>query len=62
MKIGYFEDKSQRQLEWLYSCCGEYLKEKHMIETPDCSYASFIKSKLPGVWERYIAICDSRRE
>ena len=62
MKVGRFEDKSEKQLDWWYSCCIEYLKEKHMIETPDCSYASFIKSKLPGVWERYIAICDSRRE
>lgn len=55
MKVGYFEDKSEQQLEWWYSCCVEYLKEKHMAETPDCSYASFIKSKLPQVWERYIA-------
>ncbi len=55
MKISYFEDKSERQLEWWYSRCAEYLEEKHMIETPDCSYASFIKSKLPQVWERYIA-------
>ena len=28
----------------------------------EVSYASFIKSKLPGVWERYIAECNSRRE
>ena len=55
MKISFFEDKSERQLEWWYSRCTEYLEEKHMIETPDCSYASFIKSKLPQVWERYIA-------
>ena len=48
MKVGRFEDKSEKQLEWWYSCCIEYLKEKHMMETPDCSYASFIKSKLPG--------------
>ena len=55
MKIGYFEDKSKQQLEWWYSCCVDYLKEKHMIETPDCSYASFIKLKMPQVWEKYIA-------
>ena len=52
MKVGRFEDKSEKQLDWWYSCCIEYLKEKHMIETPDCSYAAFIKSKLPQVWER----------
>lgn len=55
MKVGRFEDKSEKQLEWWYSCCIEYLKEKHMMETP-------IKSKLPGVWERYIAECNLRRE
>ena len=55
MKVGHFEDKLEQQLEWWYSCCVEYLKEKLMIETPNCSYASFIKSKLPQVWERYIA-------
>ena len=51
MKVGRFEDKSEKQLDWWYSCCIGYLKEKHMIETPDCSYALFLKSK-----------CDSRRE
>ena len=55
MKIGHFEDKSEQQLEWWYSCCAEYLKEKNMIETPDCSYARFIKEKLPQVWKRYIS-------
>lgn len=55
MKIGYFEDKSKQQLEWWYTCCVDYMKEKRMIETPDCSYASFIKLKMPQVWETYIA-------
>lgn len=54
MKISRFEDKSVQQLEWWYSVCVEYLKEKNMIETPDCSYALFIKEKLPQVWEKYI--------
>lgn len=54
MKVGRFEDKPQRQLDWWYDCCVEYLNEKNMIETPDCSYARFIKEKLPQVWEKYI--------
>ncbi len=54
MKVSHFEDKSEQQLEWWYSCCVEYLEEKHMIETPECSYASFIKEKLPQVWKRYV--------
>lgn len=55
MKIGRYEDKSVQQLEWWYSCCASYLEEKNMIETPDCSYALFIKKKLPQVWERYLS-------
>ncbi len=55
MRISHFEDKSEQQLEWWYSCCVEYLKEKNMIETPDCSYAHFIREKLPQVWEKYIS-------
>lgn len=54
MKVSRFEDKTEQQLEWWYSCCVEYLEEKHMLETPDCSYAFFIKEKLPQVWERYV--------
>lgn len=50
-----FEDKSNRQLEWRYSCIVEYLGEKNMIATPDCSYASFVKEKFPQLWERYVS-------
>ena len=28
MKISHFEDKSDQQLVWWYSCCADYLKEK----------------------------------
>ncbi len=55
MRIGRFEDKSQRQMGWWYSRCVEYLREKRMAETPNCSYAAFIRSKLPQVWEQYSA-------
>ncbi len=54
MKIGHFEHKSKKELEWWYSTIIEYLKEKNMIQTPNCSYALFIKEKFPHVWEKYI--------
>lgn len=54
MKIGYFEDKSEQQLEWYYSSIVAYLKEKNIVETPNCSYALFVKEKFPQVWEKYI--------
>ncbi len=54
MKIGHFEHKSEKELEWWYSTLIEYLKEKNMIQIPNCSYALFIKEKFPQVWEKYI--------
>lgn len=54
MKIGRFEDKTEQQMKRWYSGLVDYLKEKHMVDTPDCSYAVFIKEKFPQVWEKYI--------
>lgn len=54
MKIGKFEDKSDQALENWYNMIYEYIKEKNMILTPDCSYAIFVKDKFPQVWERYL--------
>lgn len=54
MKIGRFEDKTEQELNWWYSSLIGYLKEKNMIDTPDCSYAMFVKKKFPQVWENYI--------
>ncbi len=54
MKIGHFEEKTEKQLKWWYDGLVDYLKEKDMRNTPDCSYAMFIKKKFPQVWERYM--------
>lgn len=54
MKIDYFENKTEQQLDWWYSSVTEYMKEKNMIKTPDCSYAAFVREKLPKAWERYV--------
>lgn len=55
MRIGRFEEKSKQQLDWWYSTVAKYLKEKNMIEIQDCSYAVFVKEKLPEAWERYVS-------
>lgn len=60
MKISHFEDKSEQQLEWWCSCIVEYLKEKNMIETSECSYALFIKERIPQVWEKYLRTVNRR--
>lgn len=25
-----------------------------MIETPECSYARFVREKFPWIWEKYV--------
>ena len=54
LKIGRFEDKSEQALENWYNMIYEYIKEKNMISTPDCSYAKFVQTKFPQVWEKYL--------
>lgn len=54
LKIGRFEDKSQKELNRWYDMLISYLEEKKMSQIPDCSYAKFIRSKFPFVWERYL--------
>lgn len=54
LKIGRFEDKSEQALENWYNMIYEYIKEKNMIATPDCSYAKFVQTKFPQVWEKYL--------
>lgn len=54
LKIGRFEDKSEQALENWYNMIYEYIKEKNMIATPDCSYAKFVQTKFQQVWEKYL--------
>jgi len=56
MRVGRFEDKTEKQLEWWYNGLAEELKEQNMIAKPDCSYARFVKRKLPQVWEKYLLL------
>lgn len=54
MKIGRFEDKSPEELEMFYKMVVGYMRDKGMAKTPGCSYARFVREKLPEVWERFI--------
>lgn len=54
LKIGRYEDKTKEELQWYYKSILEYLKEKEMFKTPQCSYVMFIKKKFPFIWEEYI--------
>ena len=54
LKIGYYENKTEKQLDWWYKNVAGYLKEKGMIHKQDSSYAKFVKEKLPQAWEFYM--------
>ncbi len=51
--IWRFENWKPEQLANWYDITVDYLTKKEMINTPDCSYALFIKKNLPQVWEEY---------
>ena len=54
LKVSRFEDKTSEQLERWYSMVADYMKEKDMINIPECSYARFVKEKLPRAWDIYL--------
>lgn len=51
--VNRFEDKPERVLNWWYDTIQNYITEKKMIETPECSYARFVREKFPWIWEKY---------
>ena len=53
MKIGRFEDKTEKAIANWHSMVLSYIKEKDVVKTPDCSYALFVKEKFPSVWRQY---------
>ena len=58
MKVSRFEDKTEKAITNWHGMVLAYIKEKNMIETPDCSYALFVKEKLPQVWRKYEKECE----
>ena len=53
MVVGKYEEKSETELNNWYAMIYDYISEKNMIMTSDCSYARFVKNKFPWVWEKY---------
>ena len=54
LKVSFFEDKTEKQLDWWYRNLISSLQQRNMADFPDCSYARFIQTKLPQVWSQYI--------
>lgn len=52
--IGRYEEKSQRELQWYAHTIRDYMAQKRMHLTPECSYARFIRRKFPDVWRQFV--------
>ncbi len=51
LKVSRYEDKTPEQLHNWYKMVADAMREKNMLETPDCSYAKFVRKKVPMAWE-----------
>lgn len=52
--INRFETMTERHLNFYYGMIQDYIRKKEMYLIPDCSYARFVRSKFPFVWEAYL--------
>lgn len=50
MKLGRFEEKTQKELDWWYSLIESYIREKRLPAY--CSYTEFVREKFPVLYER----------
>jgi hypothetical protein len=53
LKVSRYEDKTSDQLNKWHKMVADYMNEKNMLDTPDCTYAKFVRDKIPDAWEMY---------
>lgn len=51
--LSSYEKKTKEQLAWWEGSILDFLRQRDMGKTPDCSYACFVRKKFPQVWEKY---------
>ena len=51
LRVSRYEDKTAAQLDNWYKMIADYMREKNMLDIPDCSYAKFVREKIPEAWE-----------
>ena len=51
LKVSRYEDKTATQLAFWYKMVADTMREKNMLKTPECSYARFVREKMPMAWE-----------
>lgn len=53
--IARYEDKTENQRNRDHQLILNHIRSKKMYQTPDCSYARFVKAKFPFIWDQYIS-------
>ena len=53
LKVIRYGTMNRKQMNNWYRMNFDYIKDKNMIKTPECSYAKFVQWKFPHVWEQY---------
>ncbi len=56
-RLYLFENKTRQEILLWENTILRYLSKNKMMENPDCPYASFVREKLPKVWEKYNKLC-----
>lgn len=56
-RLCLFESKTRRDILIWENTILRYLSKNRMMENPDCSYAKFVREKLPAVWEKFNKLC-----
>lgn len=51
LRISRFYEKKQTELEQWYQQIGEEIQSLHLLQNPNCSYARFLRKKIPLAWE-----------
>ena len=56
-RLYFFEQKTRQEKLLWDNTILRYLAKCKMIDEPDCSYAAFVREKMPAVWEKYRKLC-----
>jgi hypothetical protein len=56
LRVVRYGTMSKKQMNHWYRMIFDYIKNKDMIKTPECSYAKFVQWKFPHVWEQIKSI------
>lgn len=53
LRVSRFREKTQEELNGWYEMIRREIAELTLRKNPDCSYARFLREKIPQAWERH---------